>query len=110
MPQADEGAFVIPVDLTYRIPIATATIVPTRGIELTAGSFGTGVGGEIDGHLTRFAEVRVAGFIIDTPTAGITRSREGALGLNLFDGTIGSSVFQEKRLILDYARRQVIVA
>lgn len=134
----------IPIDLTYRIPIATATIVPTIGteltarmaidlgstrldvrllgpfvdthlaalerLELTAGSFGTGVGGEIHGHLTRLAEVRLGEFTIDAPTAGITRSREGALGLNIFDGTIGGSVFHEKRLILDYARRQVIVA
>lgn len=149
----------IPIDLSYRIPIANATIVlgvgqalqlvpgndklracPTltarmaidlgstrldvrllgpfvdthqqalQQLELTPGSFGTGVGGEIDGHLTHFAEVRLGAFTIHAPSAGITRSREGALGLNIFDGTIGSSVFHDRRLVLDYARNQVIVA
>jgi len=135
---------VIPVDLTYRIPIAGATIVLTPGVELTArmaidlgstridvrllgpfvdahqqqldaleltpGAFGTGVGGDIDGHLCRFAEVRVGELTIAAPTAAITRSRAGAMGLDLFDGTIGATVFQDRRLILDYARNRVIVA
>jgi len=143
VPQADEG-HVIPVDLTNRIPIATATIVTTPGVELTArmaidlgsariavrllgpfvdthrealealeltpGEFGTGVGGGIDGQLCRFAEVRAGELTIPSPSAAITRSSAGALGLDLFDGTIGVSVFHDRRLILDYARNRVIVA
>jgi len=137
------GGAVIPVDLTYRIPIATATIVISPGVELTArmaidlgstrfdvrllgpfvdahqqqlaaveltpGAFGSGVGGDVDGHLCRFAEVRAGELTIPAPTAAITRSRAGAMGLDLFDGTIGATVFHERRLILDYARNRVIV-
>jgi Aspartyl protease len=144
VPQADEGAAVIEVDLAYRIPIASATIVLTAGVELTArmaidlgstridvrllgpfvdahqqqldaleltpGAFGTGVGGDIDGHLCHFAEVRLGELTIPAPTAAITRSRAGAMGLDLFDGTIGATVFHDRRLILDYARNRVIVA
>jgi hypothetical protein len=141
---ADEGAKVIPVDLTNRIPIATATIVITPGVELTArmaidlgsaridvrllgpfvdahqqqlealeltpGAFGTGVGGEIDGQLCRFVEVRAGELTIPSPSAAITRSSAGALGLDMFDGTIGTTVFHDRRLILDYSRNRVIVA
>jgi hypothetical protein len=141
---AGTSGLAIPVDLTYRIPIATATIVTTPGVELTArmaidlgstrldvrllgpfveqhrqhldalellpGAFGTGVGGDVDGHLTRFHEVRAGELTIARPTAAITTSRAGAMGLGLFDGTIGVTVFHDRRLILDYARNRVIVA
>ena len=35
-----------------------------------------------------FADVRVSELTIPAPTAAITRSRAGAMGLDLFDGTI----------------------
>jgi len=139
----DGAGFVIPVDLTYRIPIAQATIAIDETTELTArmaldlgsgtfdvrlvgafvdthdeilsalpstaGPFGTGVGGAIEGRMTRFRSVRVGDFVIDHPTAGITNDRRGALGLGIFDGTVGANVFAGKRLILDYARSRVII-
>jgi len=139
----DAGGIVIPVDLTYRIPIATATVVAAPGVELTArlaidlgstrldvrllgafvdthaevldalereaGEFGTGVGGAIEGHVTRLREVRLGGLTLTAPSTGIARGREGVLGLGVIDGTVGSTVFHDRRLILDYARRQVIV-
>jgi hypothetical protein len=139
----DGGGIVVPVDLTYRIPIAHAVIEPTPGQRIDArlaidlgsanyalrllgpfvdahaealastpaveGTFGTGVGGTIDGRVTQFHSVRLGDLEIPRPTVGITNDRRGALGLGIFDGTIGAPVLGRTRLVIDYARQRIVL-
>jgi hypothetical protein len=74
-----------------------------------AAPIGTGLAGDLHGTIVRLQELRLGGFQVRSPTTGLGGERKGFLGRTDIDGVIGTAVFQDARLIVDYARRRVIV-
>jgi hypothetical protein len=74
-----------------------------------AAPIGTGLAGDLHGTIVRLRELRLGGLTVRSPTTGLGGERKGFLGRTDIDGVIGIAVFQEARLIVDYARRRVIV-
>ena len=70
---------------------------------------GTGLAGELRGTIGRLAELRLGGWKIASPTTGLGSERTGFLARTDLDGVIGNAVFEGSRLIVEYARRRVIV-
>lgn len=74
-----------------------------------AAPIGTGLVGELRGTIVRLRELRLAGVKVRSPTTGLGGEKKGFLGRTDIDGVIGNAVFEGSRLIVDYARRRVIV-
>jgi S1-C subfamily serine protease len=70
---------------------------------------GTGLAGELHGTIARLQELRVGGMRVRAPTTGLGGEHKGFLGRTDIDGVIANAVFEGSRLIVDYARRRVIV-
>jgi predicted aspartyl protease len=70
---------------------------------------GTGLAGELHGTIVRLQELRLGGVRLASPTTGLGGENKGFLGRTDIDGVIGNAVFEGSRLIVDYARRRVIV-
>ncbi|PYP29118.1 MAG: hypothetical protein DMD55_02975 [Gemmatimonadetes bacterium] len=70
---------------------------------------GTGLAGQLRGTLVRLKELRLAGLRVASPTTGLGGERTGFLARSDLDGVIGNPVFEDARLIVDYARRRVII-
>jgi len=70
---------------------------------------GTGLAGQLRGTLVRLKELRLAGLRVASPTTGLGGERTGFLARSDLDGVIGNPVFEDSRLIVDYARRRVII-
>jgi PDZ domain-containing protein/aspartyl protease len=70
---------------------------------------GTGLVGELHGSIVRLQELRLGGLSIRSPTTGLGSESKGFLGRTDIDGVIGNAVFENTRLIVDYARRRVIL-
>jgi PDZ domain/Aspartyl protease len=70
---------------------------------------GTGLVGDLHGTIARLQELRLGAFRVRSPTTGLGGERKGFLARTDIDGVIGSAVFEDSRLIVDYARRRVIV-
>ncbi|HEX4601127.1 MAG TPA: aspartyl protease family protein [Gemmatimonadales bacterium] len=70
---------------------------------------GTGLAGELHGTIARLQELRLGGVRVASPTTGLGGENKGFLGRTDIDGVIGNAVFEGSRLIVDYARRRVIV-
>lgn len=88
--------FVEQHDLSHLTPAITAPI-------------GTGLAGDLHGTIVRLQGLRLGSLRIRSPTTGLGGERKGFLGRTDIDGVIGVAVFQEARLIVDYARRRVII-
>src|SRR5207247_1736103 len=70
---------------------------------------GTGLVGELHGTIVRLQELRLGGLKVAFPTTGVGGEHKGFLGRTDIDGVIGNSVFEESRLIVDYAGRRAII-
>jgi hypothetical protein len=70
---------------------------------------GTGLAGELHGLITRLQELRVGGMRVRFPTTGLGGEHKGFLARTDIDGVIANAVFEGSRLIVDYARRRIIV-
>ena len=70
---------------------------------------GTGLVGDLHGTIVRLQELRLGSMKVKSPTTGLGGEYKGFLGRTDIDGVIGNSVFEGSRLIVDYARRRVIV-
>jgi len=70
---------------------------------------GTGLAGELRGTIARLEALRLADWKIAFPTTGLGSERTGFLGRTDLDGVIGNAVFEGSRLIVEYARRRIIV-
>ncbi|HWW61773.1 MAG TPA: retropepsin-like aspartic protease [Thermoanaerobaculia bacterium] len=70
---------------------------------------GTGVGGEVRGRVRRVDEIRVGALTVRHPTTGVAADSRGAMGLSIFDGTLGTPLFERTRMIVDYARERIIL-
>ena len=70
---------------------------------------GTGLPGELRGTIARLEALRLADWKIAFPTTGLGSERTGFLGRTDLDGVIGNAVFEGSRLIVEYARRRIIV-
>lgn len=70
---------------------------------------GTGLAGELHGRIARLQELRVGGLRVPFPTTGLGGEHKGFLARTDIDGVIANTVFEGSRLIVDYARRRVIV-
>lgn len=70
---------------------------------------GTGLAGELHGRIARLQELRVGRMRVQFPTTGLGGEHKGFLGRTDIDGVIANAVFEGSRLIVDYARRRVIV-
>ena len=70
---------------------------------------GTGLVGELHGSIVRLQELRLGSLSIQSPTTGLGNENKGFLGRTDIDGVIGNAVFENTRLIVDYAHRRVIV-
>lgn len=69
---------------------------------------GTGVGGEVHGRVRRVDEIRFGTLSVKRPTTGVAADNRGAMGLQIFDGTLGTPLFERTRMIVDYARERII--
>jgi hypothetical protein len=74
-----------------------------------AAPIGTGLVGELHGLIVRLQELRLGSLSIRSPTTGLGGENKGFLGRTDIDGVIGNAVFENTRLIVDYAHRRVIV-
>jgi hypothetical protein len=81
-----------------------ATVVPA-----IAAPIGTGLVGELHGTIVRLKELDLGRLRVQSPTTGLGGETKGFLGRTDIDGVIGNAVFEGSRLIVDYARRRVIV-
>ncbi len=70
---------------------------------------GTGLVGELHGTIVRLQELRLGGVTVPSPTTGLGGENKGFLARTDIDGVIGNAVFEGSRLVVDYARRRVIV-
>jgi hypothetical protein len=70
---------------------------------------GTGLAGELHGVIARLQELRVGGMRVRFPTTGLGGEHKGFLARTDIDGVIANTAFEGSRLIVDYARRRVIV-
>jgi hypothetical protein len=74
-----------------------------------AAPIGTSLAGDLHGTIVRLQELRLGRLTVRSPTTGLGGERKGFLGRTDIDGVIGTAVFQDARLIVDYARRRVII-
>jgi len=70
---------------------------------------GTGLAGELHGTIVRLQELQLGRVRVHSPTTGLGGENKGFLGRTDIDGVIGNAVFEGSRLVLDYARRRIIV-
>lgn len=70
---------------------------------------GEGLAGELRGTIVRLQELRLGRLKVPFPTTGLGGERKGFLARTDIDGVIGNAAFEGSRLIVDYARRHVIV-
>ncbi|HEX4574484.1 MAG TPA: PDZ domain-containing protein, partial [Gemmatimonadales bacterium] len=70
---------------------------------------GTGLAGDLHGTIVRLQELRLGGVRVASPTTGLGGENKGFLGRTDIDGVIGNAAFEGSRLIVDYARRRVII-
>ena len=93
--------------------ILTAPFVEQHGLASVSPAIeapiGTGLVGELHGTIVRLQELELGRLRIASPTTGLGGESKGFLGRTDIDGVIGNAVFEGSRLIVDYARRRVIV-
>ena len=93
--------------------ILTAPFVEQHGLSSVAPAIeapiGTGLVGELHGTIVRLQELELGHLRVASPTTGLGGENKGFLGRTDIDGVIGNAVFEGSRLIVDYARRRVIV-
>ena len=70
---------------------------------------GTGLAGDLHGTIVRLQELRLGDVKVPSPTTGLGGERKGFLARTDIDGVIGNAAFEGSRLIVDYARRRVII-
>jgi hypothetical protein len=93
--------------------ILTAPFVEQHGLAglspAIEAPIGTGLVGELHGTIVRIQELRLGGVKVPHPTTGLGGERKGFLARTDIDGVIGNAAFEGSRLIVDYARRRVII-
>src|SRR2546430_2521474 len=93
--------------------ILTAPFVEQHGLASVSPAIeapiGTGLVGELHGTIVRLQQLELGHLRIASPTTGLGGESKGFLGRTDIDGVIGNAVFEGSRLIVDYARRRVIV-
>lgn len=68
-----------------------------------------GVGGLTRTLVGRLKELRVGRYEIANPLVSFSQAAKGEQASTAYDGTIGGEVLRRFRLVLDYARRQIIL-
>jgi PDZ domain/Aspartyl protease len=101
----DIGASTLSVALSPTL--AAANPAALGGLPGYAAPLGTGVGELALGRLTRLEALWLANLRFPGPTAGIAQRGQGVFAL--FDGAVGVPVLGQTTLIVDYARRRVIL-
>jgi len=93
--------------------ILTAPFVEQHGLTSVSPAIeapiGTGLAGELHGTIVRLQELELGRLRVSSPTTGLGGENKGFLGRTDIDGVIGNAVFEGSRLIVDYARRRVII-
>lgn len=93
--------------------ILTAPFVEQHGLSTVTPAIeapiGTGLAGELHGTIVRLQELRLGRLKIKSPTTGLGGEHKGFLARTDIDGVIGNAVFENSLLVVDYARRRVIV-
>ena len=93
--------------------ILTAPFVEQHGLAglspAIEAPIGTGLAGELHGTIARVQELRLGDVKVPSPTTGLGGERRGFLARTDIDGVIGNAAFEGSRLIVDYARRRVII-
>jgi PDZ domain/Aspartyl protease len=93
--------------------ILTAPFVEQHGlasvVPAIAAPIGTGLVGELHGTIVRLQQLELGRLRVASPTTGLGGENKGFLGRTDIDGVIGNAVFEGSRLIVDYARRRVII-
>ncbi|HEY6159368.1 MAG TPA: PDZ domain-containing protein [Gemmatimonadales bacterium] len=93
--------------------ILTAPFVEQHGLASVVPAIeapiGTGLVGELHGTIVRLQELELGRLRVASPTTGLGGENKGFLGRTDIDGVIGNAVFEGSRLIVDYARRRVII-
>ncbi|OLD01271.1 MAG: hypothetical protein AUI99_07545 [Gemmatimonadetes bacterium 13_1_40CM_3_69_22] len=70
---------------------------------------GTGLTGPLHGRIVRLQGLRIPGVTVAFPTTGLGGERKGFLARTDLDGILGNPLFEDSRLIVDYARHRVII-
>src|SRR5207245_10445129 len=93
--------------------ILTAPFVEQHGLTSVVPAIeapiGTGLVGELHGTIVRLQELELGRLRVASPTTGLGGENKGFLGRTDIDGVIGNAVFEGSLLIVDYARRRVII-
>ena len=93
--------------------ILTAPFVEQHGLTSVVPAIeapiGTGLVGELHGTIVRLQELELGRLHVASPTTGLGGENKGFLGRTDIDGVIGNAVFEGSLLIVDYARRRVII-
>src|SRR5204863_278789 len=93
--------------------ILTVPFVEQHGLASVAPAIeapiGTGLAGELHGTIVRLQQLELGRLRVTSPTTGLGSENKGFLGRTDIDGVIGNAVFEGSRLIVDYARRRVII-
>src|SRR5207237_1121353 len=63
----------------------------------------------LHGTIVRLQQLELGRLRVTSPTTGLGSENKGFLGRTDIDGVIGNAVFEGSRLIVDYARRRVII-
>lgn len=94
--------------------ILTAPFVEQHGLARVSPAIdapiGTGLVGELHGRIVRLEELRVGGLRVRSPTTGLGGENKGFLGRTDIDGVLANAAFEGSRLVVDYARRRIIIA
>jgi PDZ domain/Aspartyl protease len=93
--------------------ILTAPFVEQHGLASVMPAIeapiGTGLVGELHGTIVRLQRLELGRLQVASPTTGLGGESKGFLGRTDIDGVIGNAVFEGSRLIVDYARRRIII-
>jgi PDZ domain-containing protein len=88
--------------------VARAELDPVAGRRIDT-PLGSSLGGWLWGALARLDQVRVARFVVDSPTAGLGRHLEDFLADSEPDGWIGNRTLFGTKTIIDYAHHRIII-
>ena len=72
-------------------------------------SFGFGLGGEFPERVGRVSALRIGSLSLKGSTTSFSTARSGATSGSSYDGTIGGEVLRRFKVILDYARQEMIL-
>jgi hypothetical protein len=107
-----EGTFEIDTG-SDEVMLVNSPFVKAHGLSELVSNFrlgnSGGMGGMVRSQTGRVAGVRLGRFTLDRPLVTLSQAQVGTHATADYDGALGGELFRRFKLILDYARRRIIL-